>query len=198
MLVFDGLSFENLSSNKIFMRICKKQKGFTLIELMISVAIISILAAITIASLSGSNQKARTAKRVSDLNRIALALQMYSENNGGKYPIGANGTYSSECQVWGGLSAKDVIPGLVPNYLPSFPSDPSMDKTANTSCYLYISSPTGDFYALLDHDVRDPGFSYASQPSLLDPTRDSGPNTCVVDGSGFWAWKVYSPGGKCW
>lgn len=69
-----------------------------------------------------------------------------------------------------------------------------MDKSSSKSCYLYLSNGTD--YALLDHD--GPDISYSSQSSLLDPVRDGGSNACLVDGTGYWSWKVSSSGGICW
>jgi prepilin-type N-terminal cleavage/methylation domain-containing protein len=170
----------------------KHNYGFTLIELLVVIAIIGILSSVVLASLNGARLKGRNAKRLSDMRQIQIALEMYYNSNG-SYPIGGG---LSECNAWGGLAASNVIPGLVPTYIPSFPADPTMDKVANTSCYLYISNGTD--YALIDHNIIDVGFSYASYPTFYDPARDGGSNGCIVDGSGFWAWKIYSPGGVCW
>ena len=172
----------------------KNTKGFTLIELLVVIAIIGVLSAIILASFGSARQKSRTARRISDINEIKTALELYYHDYG-VYPS-ATGTWRSECAAWGGYTPNNVIPELEPNYLNSFPSDPSMNKANSTSCYLYMSNGTD--YALLDHNIQDPGFSYASQPSLIDPTRDSGTNACLVDGTGIWSWKVSSLGGACW
>lgn len=168
-------------------------RGFTLIELLVVIAIVSLLSSVVLASLNSARQKARDVKRVSDLTQIRTALEMYYNDNG-SYPVAVG--YRSECTGWGGHAANNVIPGLVPTYLPSFPSDPSMNKSLNTSCYLYTSN--GKDYALLDHDIRDPGFSYLSKPTFVDPARDGGTDPCIVDGIAIWSWKVSSPGGRCW
>ena len=64
----------------------KKQKSFTLIELLVVIAIIGILAAIAIPSLSNARAKARDARRVTDLDQLAKAMELYfSDNN--RYPI---------------------------------------------------------------------------------------------------------------
>jgi len=171
------------------------KKGFTLIELLVVIAIIGILSSVVLSSLNSARQKARDAQRVSNLTQIRTALEMYYHDNG-SYPKNPVWAWRSECSSWGGHAASDVIPGLTPTYLPGFPSDPSMNKTDSTSCYLYLSDGTD--YALLDHDIQDPGFSYLSKPTFIDPQRDGGPNGCVYDGVTIWGWKVYSPGGVCW
>ena len=168
------------------------KKGFTLIELLVVIAVIGMLASIVLVSMKGVREKARDARRVSDLKQIQLALELFYDTNG-TYPNPGWG-WRSECPGWGGLAANDVIPGLTPTYIGIFPQDPSMNKSDNTYCYLYLSNGTD--YALLDHN--GPEINYSSQPSFKDPTRDGGADPCVIEGNNFWAWKLSSPGGKCW
>jgi type II secretion system protein G len=54
-----------------------KKNGFTLIELLIVIAIIGLLAAISIVILNGARQKSRDAKRVSDIQVIRAALEQH-------------------------------------------------------------------------------------------------------------------------
>ncbi len=63
----------------------KKLKAFTLIEILIVVAIIAILAVVVIVSYSEAKAKSRDSKRISDLNAISSALNLYHESNG-KFP----------------------------------------------------------------------------------------------------------------
>lgn len=169
-----------------------KSKAFTLIELLVVIAIIGLLSSIVLVSLNAARAKARDARRASDLREISTALELYYHEYGGYSNPGAG--WRSECLGWGGLAANNVIPGLVPTYMSVFPSDPSMNKSNNTCCYLYNSN--GKDYALLMYNCRET--KYQAIRSLIDPTRDGGSDPCVVDGSNIWAWKVSSPGGKCW
>jgi prepilin-type N-terminal cleavage/methylation domain-containing protein len=52
-------------------------RGFTLVEMMVVIAIIAILTAIIVTNFSGAKGKARDAKRISDMGQIQLALELY-------------------------------------------------------------------------------------------------------------------------
>jgi type IV pilus assembly protein PilA len=74
------------------------QKGFTLIELMIVVAIIGILAAVAIPAYGDYTTKAKLAKVVSSIDPIKLAIVSFVNDNGdiANLPAGAAaGTWAS-------------------------------------------------------------------------------------------------------
>ena len=64
----------------------KQRKGFTLIELMIVIAIIIILAAIAIPNYLRMTERARRARVAGDFASIATSLEAYSVD-WGKYPV---------------------------------------------------------------------------------------------------------------
>ena len=165
-------------------------KGFTLIELLVVITIISILAAIGMVMYGSTLKSARLAKRVTDLQGIHTALELYRSDND-YYPIATSS--SSECAIGGNVSPDDVIPGLVPKYMQSFPADPQMDKVNSTSCYMYISTSDGSGYKIIDYQISE--FSdadYMRARGLIDPARDGGSDPCKADGSSPQAWGFYT------
>ncbi len=62
-------------------------RGFTLIELLVVIAIIAILAAILFPVFSKAREKARTNSCLNNQRQIALAFQMYSQDNKEKLPL---------------------------------------------------------------------------------------------------------------
>jgi prepilin-type N-terminal cleavage/methylation domain-containing protein len=59
-----------------------KRKSFTLIELLVVIAIIGLLSSIVLVSMNGIREKARDAKRVSELDSVMLALSLYYDDYG--------------------------------------------------------------------------------------------------------------------
>lgn len=61
--------------------------GFTLIELLAVIAVIAILAAILIPALGKVRKQSWNAQSVSNLRQIGVALQMYTADNNGQFPV---------------------------------------------------------------------------------------------------------------
>lgn len=168
----------------------KRNDGFTLIELLVVIAIISLLSTIVMVALSSARQKSRDAVRLSDMQTIRTALELYYDDHSG-YP-NTGGVFKSECLFSDSFSA-DVIPNLAPTYIERIPSDPYMKKDDNDNCYIYYS-PDGIDYAFIDMGTD---INLASHPNLFDTARDiPNANTCILDGAPT-AWKIFSQGGAC-
>jgi type II secretion system protein G len=65
--------------------LAKYRRGFTLVELLVTVAIISLLAAIAFPNFLEAQIRAKTAVAKNDLRTIATALEAYHVDNG-SYP----------------------------------------------------------------------------------------------------------------
>ena len=95
------------------------KRGFTLIELLIVISIIAILVTIIVATMSGTQAKARDTRRKEDLDAVKKALELFKSDTTGsaKYPNTTTGSLVSN------------------SYIKTLPSDPSI--TVNGGNYFY-------------------------------------------------------------
>jgi prepilin-type N-terminal cleavage/methylation domain-containing protein len=63
-----------------------KNKGFTLIELLVVIAIIGILAGLVMISTSRARKQARDTQRKEMVRAISGAMELYANDNDGRYP----------------------------------------------------------------------------------------------------------------
>ena len=70
------------------------RKGFTLVEIMIVVAIIALLAAIAVPNLLSARKTANEAAAKATVRSLSTAAEVYSTSHSGSYPdaVGASGT----------------------------------------------------------------------------------------------------------
>src|SRR5690606_1993042 len=100
----------------------QKQKGFTIVELLIVVVVIAILAAITIVAYNGIQQQANNSRRMSDIQTADKAINMYYAQHG-SYPVTGAGTssYRSDVNCSVGTKSQDWIPNVVPAFISQLP-----------------------------------------------------------------------------
>jgi prepilin-type N-terminal cleavage/methylation domain-containing protein len=105
-----------------------KKSGFTLIEVLVVVAIVAALGTAVIGNLAVGRTKARDTQRMNDLAQLQIALRLYKDANGA-YP-----EYDAGVIVGEG-SAFDAA---MLSFFPSIPSDP-MGPSDSTYEYFYGS-----------------------------------------------------------
>lgn len=113
----------------------KRQSGFTLIEIMVVVVILSILGALIIPNVINKPDEARVAKAKSDIRAIATALEFYRLDNS-TYPSTDQGLAALVTQPSGYPEAKKWNPE---GYLPKLPVDPWGNP------YVYMSDGPAKF-----------------------------------------------------
>lgn len=172
---------------KIFIK--KNECGFTLIELLVVIAIIGLLSSVVLASLNSARGKARDAKRESDFGELRTALELYANDNNGKYPSTGGSYYGSgsTCSTFnvsGTLTtsgATGYIPNLAPAYIPVLPLDPK--PFSPSGCYLYDSNGT-DYILLTLGTFENPSSNPSPRQPLATPDRTT--------------YAIYSAGGISW
>jgi type IV pilus assembly protein PilA len=116
----------------------KSKKGFTLIEVLLVVAIIAILAGIVIIAVNPSKQLAdtRNTQRRADVTTILNAVYQYAVDNNGTLPASITTTATAVCATGGTCTALIDLSVLTTNekYITSEPKDPS-SGTVNSTGY---------------------------------------------------------------
>ena len=131
----------NLFKNKF-----KQQKGFTLLEVLLVIAMIAILAAIVIIAINPAKQLAesRNAQRRSDVNTILNAVYQYAIDTGGAMPASVTALVAdtpteicvSDNVVVCGAGIVDLgVLTLNQKYITAMPHDPNGTCAATGVCY---------------------------------------------------------------
>lgn len=141
----------------------KDRAGFTIVELLIVIVVIGILAAITIVSYRGIQERATFTSLKSDLRSLNTAVQLYHANTG---------SYPSTNDAWSGDNQTindSFIPGLVPAYISKTPQVPSHSGVRPT--FLYRSNGTGYKLLYILNNGETLPTSHTTDNPLLDPAR---------------------------
>jgi len=65
---------------------CGSRRGFTIIELLVVVAVIGVLTALLLPALAAAREKARASSCLSNLHQIGIAVQLYAQDADEKTP----------------------------------------------------------------------------------------------------------------
>ena len=177
----------------------KKSKGFSIIELLVVVAVIGILVGITVISYVNIPKRARDSTRVEGIAAIAKALDLYYIDNG-KFPSGkctTGCTINSSWSTTNDSSWANLEAALVPEYISSLPKDPKPTMGSSplsgsnygyayfsNSGGLYCGSPANQMYILVYNFESTPNvntFNGACTTSALGPYSNRS-NYRVVEG----------------
>lgn len=91
----------------------QKQKGFTLLELLVVIGIIGILVGIGTISYQSAQQKTRDSRRRSDLKAISNAFEQYYAENGSYPDPSSEESCSDYTEYLAGSAPTDPVSGSV-------------------------------------------------------------------------------------
>lgn len=149
----------------------KSAAGFSLIEIMVVVLIISTLGSVLFFKMSEASAEGRDAERRGELRNLQSALELYKNKNG-RYP-----TRCANGQAWSGQSGtiyacnsgNQYIVGLAPEFIPTLPTDPRLNGT--DSGYVYTVNADGTVYKLMaKKTVESQVVDYSNEFKSCDAT----------------------------
>ena len=157
-----------------------KQKGFSLIELLIVVAIILIIAAIAIPNLIRSRMAANEASAVACLRTLTTAMVSYSSTYGNGNPpdllsLQSPGTNPADCAHAGLVD--DVLAGKINGGTPT-----TFTKSGYNFQYTTIGQPLA--MPTLTPPCSGPGFAQSSINALPVSVGGTGSRGFLIDNTG--------------
>lgn len=126
----------------------KSHGGFTLIELLVVIAVVSALSGVVLQSLQGARYKSQNATRLSDIDQIDKATQLYLTKTNASLPSTGGvwqcvGLTSGTC--WGSPTAYSPATNLnaaLAGNIAKIPKDPFI-VAGNGNYYIYNSNYAG-------------------------------------------------------
>lgn len=151
----------------------KRNRGFTLVEILIVVVILGILAAIVIPQFTNASESAKGSSLVTQLQTIRSQLELYQVQHNGNYPSldDLNDTTNS-VGGWGKLVNKTDVDGTINangDYGPYLQQAPTNPFTGNSAVVEGTSHTDGDastdgwVYNSTTNQVYAVGFDEAAQ-----------------------------------
>ncbi|NCN12103.1 type II secretion system protein [Candidatus Kaiserbacteria bacterium] len=183
-----------------------KQKGFTLIEMLVVISIIGILSAVLYASFGEARVTARNRSLQAEIREVQLSLELYKAQNG-RYPevpsspCGSDTFVGRKADSTNAACVTAYIANLIPDYISELPSH---QLSANANCNIsYQVANDGSWYKLTAERCHA-GATTAAEGVQVGDEFARCLNSCgisctsIVATEAFYeSYAVYSAGGEC-
>ncbi|HEY4497127.1 MAG TPA: prepilin-type N-terminal cleavage/methylation domain-containing protein [Candidatus Paceibacterota bacterium] len=171
-MIYSSRSGKN--HNSLFMPHTSHKRGFTLIEMLVVIAIISVLAGVVLTGVTGFQANARDTRRIGDLKNTQNFLELYFVKCG-HYPGGYSGGACTTTAPANWVALKTMMEAA-PFSISNFPKDPVTARN-----YEYgVENPENLKYVLkasLERDNRVLDDDVDTIPFTATPSVMCGPDT---------------------
>ncbi len=167
-----------------------KKAGFTLVELLMVIAIIGILAAILLPALARAREAARRASCLGNLSQIGTAMLMYARENDNQLPwSGGNG--NADCLL---EFHRDCVPEALTFTCPSDPKTLDYEKDEGKPRTFHITDLNEPNSLRTSYDYFG---AYTEAPITLPPPEQGIPKIPVMWDIGSDSYQAFNhvPGG---
>lgn len=137
-----------------------RTNAFTLVELLVVLAIIAILAFLVVPAVSGAMQRSKSVTCFSRMREIGMAIMLYSQDNQGNFPRSSHSAAANREPGW----ADSIAPYLG---MPSSPNESAREWVNNKcSCPCNTKRPKGGYsYGMNVFFELGQGDSYVGRPN---------------------------------
>lgn len=159
-----------------------QQRGFTLVEMIVVVAVIAIFTTVGVSTFRDASKQARDTDRQADLKILQSAVEQYRQKNG-RYPAGCRGS-----DQWSGQSgtqyacadgSSQYIVGLAPEFISALPQEKFLKGT--DSGYVYTTNNDGTVYKIeAKKTVESEIVGYTHKMKSCDIQNETSPGMCEV------------------
>lgn len=178
-------------------------RGFTLIELMIVLAIVSLLSGVGYVNFSEARAQARDIERKADLRALQTAIELYRQQHG-RYPAGCKGpnqwsgqdgtdyacevgdpSYNGPGQYIVSHDLADPTISFAPGFMSVLPTDPKLPDGISNVGYRYVTNAEGTAYKVMTINTVEKEVVNQNHPFRsceITPTGESAAKDCDPSG----------------
>jgi len=161
-----------------------KYKGFTIIEVVLVLAIAALIFMMVFIALPALQRNQRDTQRKNDLSRVVTAINSYSSSNRGSLPTSASLTSTATTSF-----ANTYLTTAGDSFIDPSGTAPSGQTGYSTYQFILrntaLSAPNGDYSTVQNRIYFSPGYTCS----------DTGPNAVTAAGSRKIAFRIYLEGG---